>query len=102
MYMCNYLCSSKHNKYYECINFQIARLSGIGGTTVRECTNRILRYLITNSTATHFNWIGKGVKMAFSKLTLTSVIIGKSNRLVSFESMCIFEYYFLVIALSFA
>ena len=64
-------------------NFQIAQLSGIGGTTVRECTNRILRYLLTNSTATHFNWMGKGDKIAFSKLTLTSVIIGKSNCLVS-------------------
>ena len=41
------------SNYY--INLQILLLSAIGGTSVRECTNRSLRYVMTNATATHFN-----------------------------------------------
>ena len=38
-----------------CINLQILQLSAIGVTSVRECTNRSLCYVMTNATATHFN-----------------------------------------------
>ena len=38
-----------------CINLETLQLSAIGGTSVRECTNRSLRYVMTNATATHFN-----------------------------------------------
>lgn len=55
--------------------YQVSRLAAIGGSSVKEVTRRILRYIMTDSCAKHFNWKGKGQKSAFSQLHLNTVII---------------------------
>ena len=60
-----------------CNELQSALLNGIGGTSVQECTNRILRHPVTDNIAKLYNWIGKGGKRAFSQFQLRHIIVGK-------------------------
>jgi len=57
--------------------FQITNFSTIGGANVKECTRRILRYLMTNNCGRFVNWKGRGGKVAFSQMTVCSIIISE-------------------------
>jgi len=53
---------------------QVRNLSTIGGSTVKECTRRILRHVLSNKCAMNMNWKGRGDKTAFCDMELCKVI----------------------------
>jgi len=57
--------------------YQIANLGTIGGTSVKECTRRILLSLLSDSCARQLNWRGRGDKIAFASMNLNGVINSK-------------------------
>ena len=54
---------------------KIRYLSTIGGSTVMECTRRILRHMFTDRFAMNLNWKGRGGKIAMCDMGVHSVII---------------------------
>ena len=60
---------------------QVVELSTIGGSTVKECTRRLLRHVMTDGCARFVNFKGRGGKVAFAELTLNSVINSTYNML---------------------
>jgi len=65
------------------LSLQVVNLASIGGATVKECTRRILRHVLTDGCARQVNWKGRGGKMAFCDTTLKTVINSES-------SICVF------------
>ena len=59
-------------------------LVSIGGATVKDCTRRVLRHVLTDNCARQVNWKGRGGKLAFSEMDLTSVINSKFSMLYSY------------------
>lgn len=57
---------------------QRTRLASIGGENQRCCVMNMLRFLLTNKLATHFNWAGRK-KIAFKEKKLMDVIYGTDN-----------------------
>lgn len=58
-------------------------LSTIGGENMKSSVRRLLTHMITNNLAQEINWMGKGEKVAFSKLNLLTVLKAavRKNRL---------------------
>lgn len=57
---------------------QRQRLSSLGGRDIPSKTNRILKYLLTDSLAKNYNFYGKrSQKIAFCNLHLRDAIVGK-------------------------
>lgn len=49
----------------------------VGGIDHGETARAIMKRLLTNAVAQHMNWAGKGGKMAFSRMSLFTVVCGK-------------------------
>ncbi|XP_077277449.1 uncharacterized protein LOC143905743 isoform X3 [Temnothorax americanus] len=58
-------------------NFNVAmnELAKIGGSSVRNFTQRALQMLITNDLASTYSWLGRRAKKTFNKLKLADLII---------------------------
>ena len=59
--------------------YQVVNLGSIGGATVKECTRRILRHVLTDSCARQMNWKGRGGKVALSDMTMSNIINSKCS-----------------------
>ena len=46
----------------------------IGGSSVKECSRRIMRHIMTDKCARGYNWKGKGEKRAFCALTIKTIV----------------------------
>lgn len=46
---------------------------------MKSSVRRLLTHMITNNLAQEINWMGKGEKVAFSKLNLLTVLKGKKT-----------------------
>lgn len=63
-------------KFTQCL-FQILQLCLIGGSSLQDTVQRILRLVMSNSLALKYNWSGKGMKEGFKNLKLRHTIISK-------------------------
>lgn len=68
---------------YFFFSLQRTRLASIGGENQRCCVMSMLRFLLTNKLATHFNWAGRK-KIAFKGKRLMSVIYGIYIIIINF------------------
>jgi len=66
-------------------------LGAIGGSSVKECVNRILRHILSNATARYINWKGRGGKLPFSEMVLSSVIASMCSVAISVIVFDIFK-----------
>lgn len=66
-------------------NKMVKFLSPIGGENMKKTVRRLLSFMFSNKLAREVNWIGKGGKLAFSKLKLKDILIRavRANRLSS-------------------
>lgn len=55
--------------------FQTKRLAAVGGSTVRNSTMNIMKFIMTNKVAMYFNWSGRD-KKPFKETKLMGVIYG--------------------------
>ncbi|XP_077273305.1 uncharacterized protein LOC143903536 [Temnothorax americanus] len=58
----------------ENFNYYRKKLASIGGENQRCCVMSMLRLLLTNELATHFNWVGRKNKIAFKEKKIMDVI----------------------------
>ncbi|XP_024879106.1 uncharacterized protein LOC112459301 [Temnothorax curvispinosus] len=58
----------------ENFNYYRKKLASIGGENQRCCVMNMLRLLLTNELATHFNWAGRKNKIAFKEKKIMDVI----------------------------
>jgi hypothetical protein len=59
-------------------SLKVKSLRTIGGDNIKSTVRRLLSHLFTNALARHINWLGKGEKLALSKLQLKDLIVGKT------------------------
>lgn len=66
-------------------NKMVKFLSPIGGENMKKTVRRLLAFMFSNKLAREVNWVGKGGKLAFSKLKLKDILIRavRANRLSS-------------------
>jgi len=71
-------------------------MGSIGGTSVGDCTRRILRHAYTNACAKELNWKGRGGKMALEGTSLTSAIISKCEHVIISCASCSIKSFYLI------
>ena len=57
--------------------FQVTQLSSVGGTNIRDNTNRVMGKLMSNALMSSMNAKGLGGKLAFTSTMLYKVVTGK-------------------------
>lgn len=54
----------------------MGRLATVGGDNIMSHTRRILKYIISDEVALHYNWKGRE-KLSFEKTNTMAIIYGK-------------------------
>ena len=62
--------------------FQVTSLGLAGGATIKETVWGILRRAIMNDLALKITWSGANQKLAFDRLQLKAVVVGKFNNCI--------------------
>lgn len=52
----------------------------IGGENMKKTVRRLLAFMFANKVAREINWMGKGGKLAFSKLKIKDVLTSKFKK----------------------
>lgn len=66
-----------HSIFFLCFPLQVKSLKTIRGESVKASVGRLLAHMISNQVAQQINWLGKGGKIAFSKLNINTVLQSK-------------------------